>query len=37
MAIIVYGLTFGKRDFERLDTYLKRGTVRRKGRKKATE
>jgi hypothetical protein len=31
VAIIVYGLTFGKRDFERLDAYLKRGMMRWKG------
>lgn len=37
VAIIVYGLTFGKRDFERLDAYLKREMMRWKGRTKAAE
>ena len=31
VAIIVYGLTFGKRDFKRLDAYLKRKVMQRKG------
>jgi len=30
-AIIVYGLTFGKQDFKRLDAYLKRRVARWKG------
>jgi hypothetical protein len=32
VAIIVYGLTFGKRDFKRLDAYLKRKVMRWKHR-----
>lgn len=31
VGIIVYGLTFGKRDFKRLDAYLKRKVMRWKG------
>ena len=32
VAIVVYGLTFGKRDFKRLDAYLKRKVMRWKHR-----
>ncbi len=32
VAIIVYGITFGKRDFKRLDAYLKRKVMRWKHR-----
>lgn len=31
LAIIVYGLTFGKQDFKRLDRYMKRKVMRWKG------
>ena len=31
VALIVYGLTFGKQDFKRLDAYLKRKVMQRKG------
>ena len=36
VAIIVYGITFGKRDFKRLDVYLKRKVMRWKHRESAT-
>ena len=31
-AVLVYGVTFGKKDFKRLDAYLKRKVMKRKGR-----
>jgi hypothetical protein len=30
VAVLLYGITFGKRDFARLDAYLKRKVTRRK-------
>jgi hypothetical protein len=32
VLVLLYGVTFGKRDFERLDAYLKRKITRRKQR-----
>lgn len=35
-AVLIYGVTFGKRDFKRLDAYLKRKVTERKNRVRST-
>lgn len=35
-AVLIYGVTFGKRDFKRLDAYLKRKVTERKNRVQST-